>query len=431
MGIIFYLILSVRVTVYNSNLALVKDTRDFNFKQGRQTIDFKEVASYIDPTSVSFNSPDVEILEQNYRYDLVNTAKLLEKYIDHDITIVLKDGKLEEGKLLTSDEKNIIILTSTGIKILRLEEVVHTGLPELPEGLITKPTLNWLVNAKSSGEKKCEVSYLTDNINWHAEYIGTLKNDEMDFSGWVTVDNKSGVTYKDAKLKLVAGDVHRATSEARNYGGKAEFAAYGTAAPRVEEREFFEYHIYELKDQTTIRNREEKQIIFVPQTTVKTKTVYVFDNNRYGSKSIEVKLEFKNSEQDGLGIPLPKGKVRIYKEDKDRSLEFAGEDWVSHTPKDEKVSLYIGNAFDLAGERKMLKESRITDRTTEKEIEITLRNHKKSAVNIKVVEHISGEWKILSNSHKWEQKDASTIEFYPSVDPNSEIKVNYKVRTSW
>lgn len=430
MNIIFYLILSVRVTVYNSNLALIKDTRNFNLKSGRQQIEFKDVASFIDPTSVGFTSSGVEIIEQNFGYDLVSTSQLFKKYIDHNVTLILKDGKLVEGKLLSFDNENVMLKTKTEIVIQREEEILQTTLPELPEGLITKPTLNWLVNSRSAGEKNCEVSYLTNNMNWHAEYIGILKDNEMGFSGWVTVDNKSGATYKDAKLKLVAGEVHRAQERrARAYEETAQLPGM-MEEDRVEERQFFEYHIYELKDQTTIRDREEKQVLFVPRTNVKTKIIYVYDGV-YGSKSIQAKLEFKNSEQEGLGIPLPKGKVRIYKEDKDKSLEFAGEDFISHTPKDEKVTLLIGNAFDIVGERKVLRDDKISNKVREQEIEISIRNHKKEGITVKVIEHIYGTWQILNNSHKWEQKDAHTIEFNPEIKADSETKIIYKVRMSW
>ncbi|MCK4353345.1 DUF4139 domain-containing protein [candidate division WOR-3 bacterium] len=430
MTFLLCLILSVRVTVYNSNLGLIKDTRTFNFEKGKQKIEFKDVASSIDPTSVSFKASHIEILEQNYEYDLVSPVKLFKKYIDHKITLFMKEGKIEEGILLSFNDKNITLKSRDGIKIIERDEIIHTNLPKLPEGLITRPTLMWWVYSKSSGKKECEVSYLTENINWHAEYTGILKDSELDFSGWVSVNNRSGATYPDAKLKLVAGKPHRIEKPRPRFMREAKIEAAALAVPRFEERAFFEYHIYDLKEPTTIKDNEEKQIRFIPSTQVKIKKVYVYDG-RKRAKSVEVRLEFKNSEESGLGIPLPEGKVRVYKEDTDGSLEFAGEDKISHTPKDELVSLWLGDAFDLVGERKIMKDSKITDRVREQEIEISLRNHKSSKVKIKVIEHLFGDWEILKYSYPFEKKDAYTIEFNPEIAANSEEKVKYKVRISW
>lgn len=426
-NLLLCLTLAVRVTVYNDNLGLIKDTRPLEFKRGKQLIEFTDVAASIDPTSVSFNASGVEVLEQNYEYDLVNPRKLFQKYVDHKITLYMESGTIEEGNLLAFDDKNITLQTTNSVKIISREEIVHTSLPKLPEGLITRPTLTWWVNADRADEKDCEVTYLTDNINWHAEYTGIVQDSKMDFSGWVSVNNRSGATYKDAKLKLVAGKVHRVSARYPEY---RVMAAKAEAAPRVEEREFFEYHIYEIKDLTTLKDKEEKQIRFVTPTTVKTRKIYIYDGARRG-KNVEVKIEFENSKEAGLGIPLPEGKVRVYKEDVDGSLEFAGEDLIPHTPKDELVTLWLGDAFDLVGERKVLKERRIADRVRENEIEILLKNHKEETVKIKVLEHLRGDWEILEPSHPWERKDAHTIEFTVNVPKDGETKIKYLVRTSW
>ncbi len=421
----------IRLTVYNNNLGLVKDTRVFEFKRGMDTIKVRDVAKQIDPTSLAFKSPGINILEQNYEYDLVSSAKLFQKYLDKQITVFQKGDEVREGKLLCSDWGNITLYTKQGIDIIRQEEITRTELPELPEGLITKPTLVWLVKSNKSGKRECEISYLTDGINWHADYVGVLKTQNsklktqnMDFSGWVTIDNKSGATYKDAKLKVVAGAVHRVEERRPVPWAKGEMAIAEVARPRFVERAFFEYHIYDLEGITTVKDNQEKQISFINPASVKTKKVYIYE----GGKNAKVKLEFENSKDDGLGIPLPMGKVRVYKEDIDKSLEFIGEDRIEHTPKDEMVRLYLGDAFDIIGERKVVERRKITDRISEQDIEIELRNHKKENITVKVVQKFYGYWEIRKSSHKYEKKDANTIEFNIGIKKDDKVKVIYTVR---
>ncbi|HID93188.1 MAG TPA: DUF4139 domain-containing protein [bacterium (Candidatus Stahlbacteria)] len=418
----------VELTVYNSNIGLVKDTRKIAFKRGKQEIKFTDVATGIDPTSVSLEVAGVDILEQNYEYDLVNSSKLLQKYIDKNIALFLKNERVEEGKLLSFSPQDITLDTKAGIVIVKRDEIVRMSLPELPEGLVTSPTLVWLVDSKETMEKSCELSYLTQGLNWHAEYICKEKDDSMEFAGWITIDNKSGATYENAKLKIVAGKIHMAKEMRRPIFAKAATAE--AAAPvRFEEREFFEYHVYELKGRTTLENNKEKQIRFIAPTDIRTKKIYIYDGAR--NKNVQVKLEFKNSKEDGLGIPLPMGKVRVLKEDVDGSLEFVGEDNIDHTPKDETVRLYVGDAFDIVGERKMVLSKKITERMRDEDYEIVLKNHKDEDVTIKVIEHLWGDWKIMKASHDYKKKDARTVEFNVKVPKNGKEKITYAVRFTW
>ncbi len=431
MNIFFILLIGqINLTVYNNNLGLVKDVRAFQLKKGVNTVYVTDVASQIDPTSLGFKAKGVNILEQNYEYDLISSSKLLTKYLNKSIEVFPKDGSIKKGKLLAFDPQTITISTPTGVTILQQKEITRTQLSKLPEGLMTTPTLVWLVDAKQSGKKKCELSYLTDGISWHAEYVGIITNGSMDFSGWVTIDNKSGAIYKNAKLKVVAGEVHRVkeriVSEATPVVG-AKYARRTNAAPRFEERTFFEYHIYDLRGTTTVKDNQEKQIRFVDPTQVKTKKIYIYE----GGKNAKVKLEFRNSKEAGLGIPLPMGKVRVYKEDIDKSLVFVGEDEIKHIPRNEKVRLYIGDAFDVIGERKVVNRRKITDRVNEEDIEIELRNHKKEEITVKVVERVHGYWEIRKSSHKYEKKDANKIEFNIKVSENKKVKLTYTVRRSW
>ena len=409
----------VSVTVYNDNLALVKEKRTFDLKRGIQHLFVKDIAQLIDPTSISIDLDGVEVLEQNYRYDLVAPTKLLDKYLDNQIELVLKDGSVLRGKLLSYKEDVLTIRTREGVELVNRELVTRTSLPGLPEGLLTKPTLVWLVDSRNEGKKTGQLSYLTEGFWWHAEYVGIYNEPKMDFMGWVTVKNSSGKSYKNAKLKLVAGKVHRVTP-------KQPFRAEAITVKKAgfEEREFFEYHIYDLKRRTDILNNEEKQIVFVEPRTIQTTKKYVYE----GGTEVKVKLEFKNEAKNNLGIPLPAGKVRIYKMDKDGALEFAGEDAIPHTPKDEIVRLYLGNAFDIKGEYKVAEARRITESTREEVREITLRNHKDESVTVTVVQRLYGDWEIINSNYDYKKINAYTIEFYPEVKANGEVKIRYTVR---
>lgn len=433
----------VSVTIYNQDLGLVKDVRELEFKKGTSVIKFTDVAALIDPTSVHFKpvspSDRVSILEQNYQYDLVSSAKILQKYVDKEIELFTKSSeprgqeKSYKGKLLSYSNENVTLQEAEGaIRIVRLDEVRDLYFPSLPEGLITKPTLVWLLDSQVSGKRKAEVSYLTSGINWHAEYVAVVdqRDENLELAGWVSVDNRSGATYEDAKVKLIAGEVHRVREEriplrvAKGYA--PEIAAAG---PQFEEKAFFEYHLYTLLRPATIKDNEIKQVSLFPSANVKTRKIFTYDGAKYETK-VRVELEFKNSEDAGLGMPLPEGKIRVYKEDVDKALEFVGEDKIDHTPKDEKVRVFLGNAFDIVGERQKIDFKKIREDITEETYQIKLRNHKEEAVEVVVVEHLYAytEWEIRESTLPYEKKDANTIEFKIQLDPDQEVLLNYTVR---
>ena len=430
---------NISLTIYNQDLALVKDTRDLSFVSGRNEIKFTEVAEKIDPTSVHFQvlgAPDkIYLLEQNYQYDLVSSDKILEKYLDKNIQILTKDGKFYEGALLSYASDNLTLREKeNSIRIVNRAQVIDLSFPKLPEGLITRPTLVWLLDSKIQGRQKTEASYLTNGINWHAEYVAVVDKEDknLELSGWVSIDNRSGATYPNAKLKLIAGEVHRVEERVVRplYKGEAEMAL-GMAPPTFEEKPFFEYHLYTLQFPSTVKDNEIKQISLFPNSTVRVKKIYVYDGAR-APKKVKVNLEFMNSKAEGLGMPLPKGKIRVYKEDVDKSMEFVGEDQINHTPKDEKVRVYVGDAFDIVGERTRTNFHKISDNVMEETYQIKLRNHKEEKVEVTVVEHLYPytNWEISENNFKYEKKDASTIEFKIPLEKNQEQIVNYKVRYS-
>lgn len=424
---VMLMLTGIKVTVYNNNLGVIKETREFEFKKGIQEVRFTDVAAKIDPTSVSFEAKDVEILEQNYEYDLVSHDKLFQKYIDKEITVYTKEG-IEHGKLLAYEGGVITLQTEKGVVTLQVNATQKVEFPSLPEGLITRPTLVWLVDARSSGKRKGTITYMTEGLWWRANYVGILSKDEkkLNFGGWVTITNRSGATYRDAKLKLVAGEVHR-VAKGIPPRRVAEVVEFEKAAPRFEERTFFEYHVYDLKATTTIKDNQEKQIMFVSPRDVTVNKVYTYE----GGRNAKVKLEFQNSKQNGLGIPLPAGVVRIYREDVDGSLEFIGEDAINHTAKDEMVRLYLGDAFDIVGERKLINRRKLDRNMREESWQIVLRNHKEEDVEVRVIERLYGYWEIIEASDEYTKLDAYTVEFKVKVPADGEKKINYTVLYRW
>ncbi|MGB8658184.1 MAG: DUF4139 domain-containing protein [Candidatus Zixiibacteriota bacterium] len=432
----------VSVTIYNSDLGLVKDVRELDFQKGKSIIKFTDVAAQIDPTSVHFMPVDasdhVSILEQNYQYDLVSSSKILEKYVDKEIELFTKSTptagqeKSYKGTLLSYSNENVTIQEPGGaIRIIRLDEVRDLYFPTLPEGLITRPTLVWLLDSQVSGKKKAEVSYLTSGINWHAEYVAVVdqKDQNLELAGWVSIDNRSGATYQDAKMKLIAGEVHRVQEAPPSRYGKGLALEMAAAPSQFEEKPFFEYHLYTLLRPATIKDNEIKQVSLFPSAEVKVKKIFTYDGAK-DDKNVRVELEFKNAESEGLGMPLPQGKIRVYQADVDKSLEFVGEDQIDHTPKDEKVRVFLGNAFDLVGERKKTDFKQISDDVTEESYQIKLRNHKEESVEVVAAEHLYSyvQWEIKESSLPYEKKDASTIEFKIQLAKDQEATLNYTVR---
>ncbi len=431
------------VTVYNQNLALIREIRPIDFKKGIFDYRFTNVPSQIDPTSVHFkplkNSSRISIIEQNYQYDLVNTGVIFDKYIDHQITAMGKNGQVFEGTLLSNDGNSIVVQAKDGsLNVVRTNELTDFKFEKLPEGLLTKPTLVWKFDSGVKGTVNCDVSYLTKGMNWHSEYVAVVSEDDksLNLSGWVSVENNSGGSFKNARLKLIAGDIHTIKAKkAPKMLMKEGMRAGGRQAPQFEEKSFFEYHLYTLQRRAYILNNEIKQITLFPSSEVNAKKVYTFESRGgyWGSKenaNIKITLEFKNSKAEGLGIPLPKGKVRVYKVDSDKSLEFIGEDEIDHTPKDEMVRVYVGDAFDVVGERKKIDHKEISKRVSEETFQIKLRNHKKEKVEVVVVEKLwsYSEWEIVKSNYDYHKKDANTIEFTLPVKSDGETILTYTVR---
>jgi hypothetical protein len=301
------------------------------------------------------------------------------------------------------------------------------GLKELPKGLITRPTLVWRVKSGASGEEPLEVSYMTNGMSWHAEYVTVLDEAEtsLDVQGWASVENHSGATYDDAKIKLVAGSIHRAQAPRPIYADG--MLRVQSSEMMMKERAFFEYHLYEVPLRATLSNNEVKQVGLLHASGVKASKRYSYDATR-DNDNVMVMVEFENAQAAGLGMPLPEGVVRIFKRDTDGSLELAGEDRIKHTPKNERVRLSVGNAFDIGVERTQTDLKQVTPRLVEQSFEIVLRNHKNEAVDVTVSEHAGGDWEILKSSHPFAKKDATTFEFVVRCAPEKPVTVTYTVR---
>jgi hypothetical protein len=467
--------LSVDLTVYNQNLSLIREVRTLSLARGISKVIIPDIPSTIDGTSLHFvslsNPASVRVLEQNYQYDLVHQAKILEKYIGRQVEFVRYDAEAKKeytvpGRLLATGYvpqvygAGSVNYVGTGGMIAEINgkiEINPAGrlvLPGLPEGLILKPQLEWLVSNTREGEHRTQVSYLAGQLSWSATYVALLdRNDtSIDLTGWVTLTNHSGTSFKNAGLKLVAGDVNLV----RQAFDKTMAMRGGAAAEEAQftQGELFEYKLYTLQRRTDLNTNETKQIELASGRSVPAKKLFIYDGladlwrhwaNNYSYRSQEsfgqqsnskfgVFVTFKNDQKSGLGIPLPKGIVRVYKKDDDGKEQFIGEDAIDHTPKDEEIRLYLGNAFDLVGSRsqkdfKSLAGGRIIEET----IEINVRNHKDESVEVMVYEHPWrwSQWEILAESTRSEKVDQTTLRFPLRIGKGEERKVVYTIRYSW
>jgi len=450
----------VALTVYNGGYGVVRETRSLDIgKDGM--VRFVDVASAIDATTVHFKSltdPAAKLLEQNYQYDLVSADKLLKKYVDQPLNVVTKDGKTYAGRLLSFDGGQIVLQDDKGglAMIQRPDNVRDIQFGKLPAGLLTRPTLVWLVATDKPGRQLAEVTYQTGGLNWHAEYVLVLndKDTAADLTGWVSVQNNSGKTYDQARMKFIAGDVRKIQEPIIQLGLARAGAAkpMGTPAP-MEEKAFFEYHMYTLPRPSSVADNEVKQLeMFSPVQEMKVDKRFLYNPNRgwrwYGGlvtdksygvttdKKVNVFIEFKNSRENKLGIPLPAGKVRVYKQDpSDKALEFIGEEKIDHTPKDEELSLQIGNAFDIVGERRQTDFRVESGRNWMSEsFEIKIRNHKTEDVVVRVKEPLY-RWNtgkiVETNQKEYKKLDAFNVAWDLPVKADGETVLIYTAEYTW
>jgi hypothetical protein len=431
----------VSITVYNSDMGLVKDVRKIRLLTGLAELRFSEVAAKIMPQTVhikSLTDPSLlNVLEQNYEYDLLTPQKLLNKFVGKEI-MVLHNGI----------EVPVTILSTHSGVVYRMGGRIFTGhpgkliFPRIPENLISRPTLLWLLESRQDGPQRVEATYLTSGIHWKADYVAVLDQEDriMDLNGWVTLVNQSGATYHNARLKLVAGDVNRVLEERGRREGAmilAKESASDASAP-FKEKAFFEYHLYSLQRPTTVKDNQTKQVSLLTASRVPVLKRFLYYGaqsyyrSRYGSpvskQKVGVYVEIANKKENSLGIPLPKGTVRVYKADIDGGLQFVGEDGIDHTAKDETVKIKMGDAFDVVAERKQTDWRKLGSHVYEVAFEVSIRNHKDSSVTVSVIEPLPGDWQVLQSSHDHKKIEAHTVQFDIPVKKDEEAKLRYRVR---
>mgnify|MGYP006277950651 FL=1 len=428
---ITFVLAETRVTVYNNNFAIVRIDREIKLENGKTSFKIEGVSAKIDPTSVHLNfnkANQIEILEMNFLYDLVNSTKIFKKYTGSNILYHLNDGTELEGKLLNYSGGDLIVEEPDGeIRINSAKHIRDYKFPGLPGGLITKPTLKWKINSAVSGTREAELSYLTNGMNWHAEYVLVLaKNDkEFKLSSWISLENNSGASYENANLKLIAGDVHRA-AEPRE--PRQIMLSRKAQQEDVEQREIFDYHLYEISRRVDINDREIKQVSLFDNIQGQTDKKYIFKNSAYSNSneaSLLIKLFIPNTEENNMGFPIPKGKVRMFKKDIDGSLQLIGEDRIDHTGKKDLIKLTAGKAFDVKGKRNIMDREEYKQEEVV-EVKIELFNRTDNAADIEVQEIHRGDWHIKNSSSDYEKKSNNLLVFPVVLKANQKKTIEYQ-----
>ena len=421
------------LSIYNDNLALVRDRRQFSIRSGISELRFTDVAATTEPTSVRLRplgKRSIEILSQDFRYDLATADRLLERYLNREIEIVSTNDQIKHGTLLSYDPTSIVVRETPGtVLVMNRAEIRQVTLKEPAEGLITRPSLVWRIRSNGSGEEPLEVSYLANSISWRADYVATLESNlkSLDLQGWASIENRSGTVFENTKLDLVAGSIHRASTPPMPMMDRGVAAAQAKGGfEQFSERSFSEYHVYELPQRVTLGKDEVKQLGLLEAKSVRSTPRYVYDAQRDARHVIST-VQFANSGGD-LGVPIPQGLVRLYQKDKDNTLRLVGEDQVAHTAARDTVRLTIGTAFDVTAERRQTDQQQVTPRVLQSAVEIKLANQKSESIDVAVVEHAWGDWTVTDASHKWRKVDANTFEFVVRCPPGKPVTVTYRLQ---
>jgi hypothetical protein len=441
------------LTVYNSNIALIRDVRQLTLPTGLFRLKLMDIAATVNPATVHFrslNDPDkLGVIEQNYEYDLLEPAKLLHKYVGKEVTLV---RTYQESGTTKREEIKAMLLADNNGPVWKIGNDIVTGMyaesyrfPEVPANLYDRPTL--LMTLENSGARKqqIETSYLATNLSWNADYVLTVGRDDKaaDLDGWVTLTNNSGTAFHNARLQLVAGDLNRLPQGGLRAAMEDRVVAMKAAnAPQFAQESFSEYHLYTLGRKTSVEDKETKQISLLQGSNVPVEKIFVVNGQNFYYRNAQnpgspikdpvmVFYKFKNEEKAGLSMPLPAGNVRVYQKDSKGSVLFVGEDRIDHTPKDEMVTVHIGNAFDVISERKQTDYKRIDTHTWEMEFEITLRNHKDAPITVEVNEPIGGDWEMLSSNYKYTKTAAWAAQFNVPVAANGTSVLKYRIRAKW
>lgn len=440
------------LTVYNASLALIRDVREFTLPPGESDLQFVDVAATVNPATVHFRSltgpSSLSVLEQNYEFDLLEPDKLLRKYVGRDVTLVRT--RTENGTTKQEEVTATLVSYNNG-PIWKIGKEYVTGLgadhirfPELPSNLYSRPTLVWKLANRGAARHRIETSYLAGGLSWNADYILTVGRDDKtaDLDGWVTLTNGSGTAFRDATVQFVAGDLNRVRPAARKQALEMMADVQSASAPAMTQEAFSEYHLYTLGRRTTIANQQTKQLSLLGGTGVPVEKRYIVEGQSFYYRNrqrpgaplkddVQVFYRFRNDEKSGLGAPMPAGVIRVYQADERGGIQFAGEDRIDHTPKDEAIDLKIGNAFDIACERKQADFEKIADDVYEMQFEVTLRNHKVTPVVVQVNEPVGGTWRMLRSSHEWQKAAAWAAQFTVPVAADGSATLTYRVRVTY
>lgn len=440
------------LTVYNSEIALVRDVRDIGLGRGPVELEFQDIAATVNPATVHFRSvsspASLHVHEQNYEYDLLEPNQLLRKYVGREVTLI---RRRIDGGVTQDEEVRARLLSYNNAPVWQIGNEIVTGLnadhirfPQLPANLHARPTLIWSLENQGAERHQVEVSYLAGRLTWAADYVLTVGRDDRtaDLDGWVTLKNESGTSFANAGLQFVAGELNRVRQVLDSTAAPLEALGQGRAAGRsLVQEAFSDYHLYTLGRKSTIQNNETKQLSMLSGVGFPVSKRYVVNGQPHyyrgalpGSTTkdvVQVFYQFKNEKKAGLGLPMPAGIVRVYQADSRGGLQFAGEDRIGHTPQDETLDLKIGHAFDVVAERKQVNFHRVSDRVVETEYEITVRNHKTSAVTVEINEPAGGDWQVLRSTHRWTKTAAFALQFHVPVAPDGEAKVRYRVRARY
>ncbi len=452
------------ITVYNQGFGLIKEVRQLSLKLGRQTVAVEDVASLIEPASVGIRSTTdkgaFSVLEQNYQYDLISPMAILNKSVGQKVRFVRTIGNTRdvlEGTLISSPTaivgnpnggnsqtyNGMVIKTDDGRIVL--DPTGEIEVTSVPPGLISRPTLLWDLDAVKSGDNTVELSYLSKGLNWNADYVLTLDGQgKGDIQGWVTIDNQCGKSFENAKLKLLAGDVQRAQQSFDGNVRMLKSAAAPGGRGGFQEESLFEYHLYTLERPASVRNRETKQLSLLEGKNILISKRLTIDSmmgfGQYypgegevgtGEVKPQVRIEFTNDQASGLGMPLPKGNVKVYQRDASGSVQLLGENSIDHTPRNEKLSLVVGRSFDVVSSRKRTNFSRISDRSVSETFEIEVRNRKETSESVHVLERHWGDWRVTKKNQDFEKLDSNTADFVVTLKPNEVKTVSYTVETRW
>lgn len=449
---------ALAVTIYNDNLALVKDTREVRLPKGEARLAFEEVSAQIRPETAllrNLTAPkDFWVAEQNFDFDLLTPQKLLDKYVGKQVTVVRSVPNADGAGAKEVRESATVLATNGGV-VLQFPDRIETSIPGrivypgVPANLRARPTLVISLHSGAEKPQRLELSYLTGGLSWRADYVANLTPDEktLDLSGWVTLTNQSGAAYPDATLQLVAGDVNRVRE--RRIEGLAMMAPAAKAmdrAPQMQEEGLFEYHLYTLDRPTTLASNQTKQVALLSAGSVPVKKEYVLQGQSYyyqgsygdlgDTQKVAVYVSFQNEPAQHLGMPLPKGIIRVYKRDSEGRAQFVGEDQIDHTPKHEQVRLRLGDAFDVTAHRKQTDYQNLGRKgkfanVSESAYEVVLKNAKKEAVTVSVREALPGDWEMLQNSHPFTKEDAHTAQFKVEVPAEGRATLTYRMRVKW